>query len=164
MENLTILSEVWNQVRRNPARTKLAVMLVDFIKAFGTVEHEYVWAAFRRLEVGEQFVVQDRDNVRLQRRPLLPPAPHAEARMSQPEQRRRRPEEAGGRRKKAREEEKMTPLVLGEYPDLPELSRDGAAPVMEIVHLVAQDRSRVIRRDLEDLGVAGASCRGRRWP
>ena len=56
----------------------------------------------------------------------FPPAPRAEARMPQPEQRMQKLEEAGGRRKKTREEE--------------------------------------IRRDLEDLGVAGVSCRGRRWP
>ncbi len=95
----------------------------------------------------------------------FPPAPHAEARMPQPKQRRREPEEAGGKRKKARREEETAPLVPGQYPDLPELSREGAPPATEFVHMVAQGRSRAvplqrIRRDLEDLGVAAHVHRG----
>ena len=53
----------------------------------------------------------------------------------------------------------------GQYPDLPELSREGAPPATEFVHMVAQGRSRAvplqrIRRDLEDLGVAAHVHRG----
>ena len=55
-ENLTLLTELLDGARRADAGSQLAVLFVDFSKAFDTIKHDYLWASLRRLGVGSPFV------------------------------------------------------------------------------------------------------------